>query len=117
MRNAVDSLGSEERLGEIGEILSRGVELLLQSRVRVIEKETTRNEELNGEAHEVVHDSPIIQMTTRFGSISTADVIEKMGMTRSTARRRLAEGVDSGDLVAEGKGRGARYRVASKSGN
>lgn len=113
MRKAVDSSEASRHLGEIGEILSLGVELLLRSREQSARQqkveEAAQEEELVPEVREPK--DGLLELAAKFGSISTADAMENAGMTRSTARRRLAELVASGALVAEGKGRGAHYRL------
>ncbi len=115
MRKAVDSSEAERHLGEIGEILSLGVELLLRSR-----EQSTRQQKVAEAAHRMGTEvsetgDGLLELTAKFGSISTADAMEHAGMTRSTARRRLAELVASGALVAEGKGRGAHYRLPTSN--
>jgi len=111
MRKAVDSSEAERHLREIGEILSLGVELLLRSR-----EQSARQQKVEAAAQEAAPEvyepkDGLLELAARFGSISTADAMEHAGMTRSTARRRLAELVASGALIAEGKGRGAHYRL------
>ena len=111
MRKAVDSSEVKRHLEEIGEILSLGVELLLRSR-----EQSARQQKVEKVAQEVAPEvrelkDGLLELATKFGSISTADAMEHTGMTRSTARRRLAELVASGALIAEGKGRGAHYRL------
>lgn len=111
MRKAVDSSEAEKHLGEIGEILSLGVELLLRSR-----EQSARQQKVEEAAQEVAPEvreakDGLLELAAKFGSISTADAMEHAGMTRSTVRRRLVELVASGALVAEGKGRGAHYRL------
>lgn len=111
MRKVVDSSEAERHLREIGEILSLGVELLLRSRDR---SERQQKVEETAQERAPENQAPtdgLLKLATKLGSISTADAMENAGMTRSTARRRLAELVASGALVAEGKGRGAHYRL------
>ncbi len=43
-------------------------------------------------------------------SIATAELASALGVTRQAAQRYLRRGVEEGWLVAEGRGRGARYR-------
>lgn len=111
MHTQYDNSEADRYIGEIGEILSRGVELLLKSRE---EHSRLQNAKQSTEAEvsvEPKHSDFLVQLAIKFKSISTADVLEHSEMSRSTARRRLAELVKEGVLVAEGKGRGACYRL------
>lgn len=111
MRIDADSSEVERHLGEIGEILSLGVELLLRSREQRARQQKVEEAAPTMEPEVREPKDGLLVLVAKFGSISTADVMEHTGMARSTARRRLAELVTSGALVAEGKGRGAHYRL------
>jgi len=109
VRKYAENSEAQRQLGEIGEILSRGVELLLRSR-----EQSARLEEVEQVAETIASEysdcwNSLLELVQKFGSISTADAMEKTGMSRSTASRRLAKLVGEGTLVAKGKGRGARY--------
>lgn len=111
MRTESDSSEATRHLGEIGEILSLGVELLLRSREQSARQQEVEKAVQEREPEVREPTDGLLELAAKYGSISTADAMEHAGMTRSTARRRLAELVASGALVAEGNGRGAHYRL------
>lgn len=108
MRNAVGSQSDEQRrLDRIGEILSGGVALWLMAREQRAKEAASDSipleDDLNPECIQ------ILDLIKKHSEIATGDVIRLMGLTRSTARRRLAELVSKERVELVGEGRGARY--------
>lgn len=100
-------------LDRIGEILSRGVARWLSVReaTKVIELPQVKST-----SHEIETASdPIVSLCMRKSIVTTGDLINELGLTRTTARRRLAEMVSEGKIVSEGKGRGAHYRLCKEN--
>lgn len=109
MRISADSSARNRDLTEIGEILSKGVELFLRANER---ERLIRNQPLTSTTESLPEDSSsLLGAVLEFGEITTSEAIDITGMSRSTARRRLAELVANGDLQLRGKGRGARYTL------
>lgn len=93
----------------IGEILSRGVERLLCAQEE--EARETAQGQRNAKENLSQEASELLAAVVKFGEITTGEAIEHAGISRSTARRRLAELVAAGKLCLRGNGRGARYTL------
>jgi predicted HTH transcriptional regulator len=109
MHSATGSQNNDRSLDRIGEILAKAANLWLIAR----EEEVLSHRESESENLKAI--DPLVTAAATRGSITTGEVISMSGMSRSTARRRLEHLVNTGQLVLNGKGRGANYQLAHTS--
>jgi uncharacterized membrane protein len=121
--NFVDGITRAERLSRIGELLAKGVALMLAREAQ--EKEDLKQVELlkqNSASTRTTHhaehavgendaESAMLAYLLRVGAASPRDIQLAMDMSKATAFRRLDHLVKNGLVTRAGKTTAIRYRV------
>ncbi len=106
MRSAAGISSEQKRLARIGDILARGMVALARNE----ERSTRQN--LMPPAAELRVDSELsalLVFALQVGEVSIGSAIERLGLSRTTAHRRLSNLVERGLLERRGEGRASRY--------
>lgn len=114
--NPTKYLGEEERLGRIAELLSKGVTLMLirEAEAKRLQSRTSVTSETPSLPLDVAvsGNEAIMEYISRIGSASPKQVQSNLGLTRSSACRRLGELESRGLIVRTGQTRAVRYELA-----
>ena len=90
---------------------NRNREYILSSRVYAMESGAAAHT-LQADIDAIRYEELIVKLAQRQGSVANRDVVEMLHVGSKDAYRLLKNLVDSGRLTLQGKGAGARYRIA-----
>jgi DNA-binding transcriptional ArsR family regulator len=126
--NAIEHMKCEQRLQRIGELLSKGITLMLSREAEARACETPRAGPLTEEAAAGAFSTPdapgrepltdktmqeVLSYLERIGSASPKEIQSNLGLSRRTAARKVKQLQDAGLIVRNGHTRGVRYQVAA----